>query len=165
MKRGGFAGAALLLVDISKVKLLKGNSTSKTNRKWALGWLTEGSGVCVCVCVPGVCYSLKISFSTERVRDPPVCLYWSCSASLAKSRHFFFFCFVNKKNCVRVSGSDRLHFLTWQLHTWLSFWAPWSWPDWFQWWSTWFLRWKNERHKTYCRENPDKHNYVMVLGK
>lgn len=53
MKRGGFARAALLLVDISKVKLLKGNSTSKTNRKWAPGWLTDGSGVGVCV--PGVC--------------------------------------------------------------------------------------------------------------
>lgn len=49
MKREGFARAALLLVDISKVKLLKGNSTSKTNRKRALGWLTDGSGVCVCV--------------------------------------------------------------------------------------------------------------------
>lgn len=49
MKREGFARAALLLVDISKVKLLKGNSTSKTNRKRAHGWLTDGSGVCVCV--------------------------------------------------------------------------------------------------------------------
>lgn len=55
MKREGFARAALLLVDISKVKLLKGNSTSKTNRKRALGWLTDGSGVCVYA--PRVCVS------------------------------------------------------------------------------------------------------------
>lgn len=34
-----------MLVDISKVKLLKGNSTSKTNRKWSLGSLADRSGL------------------------------------------------------------------------------------------------------------------------
>ena len=68
-----------MLVDISKVKLLKGNSTSKTNRKWALGWLTDGSGVYVCV--PGVCvsvcvYFLKIIFfHRERGRGRHLCVY------------------------------------------------------------------------------------------
>jgi len=79
-----------LLVDISKVKLLKGNSTSKTNRKWALGWLTGGSGVCAAVCVPGVCATSENQFfhsggdsgETVRERETPVCLYWSHSTHL-----------------------------------------------------------------------------------
>lgn len=111
MKRGGFARAALLLVDISKVKLLKGNSTSKTNRKWALGWLTDGSGVCVCV--PGVCTSSENHFfhkkgerETERDNWRDTCV--SILVSLAKSSHCFL-CFVNK-NCVRLSRFRPLTF-------------------------------------------------------
>lgn len=137
VKWGGFARATLLLVDISKVKLLKGNSTSKTNRKWALGWLTDGSGVCACVCSPRVCvcvHCLKIIFPWEGKRERrthtcvsilvPLCL--TCQV-----KSLLFLCFVNK-NCVQVSGSKHLHLQTWQLHTWLSFWAPWWWQDWFQ---------------------------------
>lgn len=82
VKWGGFARATLLLVDISKVKLLKGNSTSKTNRKWALGWLTDGSGVCACVCSPRVCVCVctlsKNHFSLrgeEGETDTHLCLY------------------------------------------------------------------------------------------
>lgn len=146
VKRGGFAGATLLLVDISKVKLLKGNSTSKTNRKWALGWLTDGSGVCVCVCVaPCVCflpcecvYSLGISVPRESAEtDAHLCVYIGLTLPHLPSRVTAFLVLSikkqkNKKLCAGVWESRRLHFLTWPLHTWLSFWAPWWWPDWFR---------------------------------
>lgn len=101
---GGFDTVALLLVDISKVKLLKGNSTSKTNRKWALGWLTGRSGVGVCV--PGVCIWV---FSAR--------LQWSHCLTCQVAALFGF----DNTTRVQVFECNHLRFLTWQIHTWLSF--------------------------------------------
>lgn len=82
-ERGGFATATLLLVDISKVKLLKGNSTSKTNRKWAFGELTDGSGVCVIVLRACASSENQLSPSGRQWRDRPTreCLHRSHSGS------------------------------------------------------------------------------------
>lgn len=56
----------LLLVDISKVNLLNGDSPSKTHtHKQALGWLITGSGVCVCVCAR-ICVIVRVCNQHQR---------------------------------------------------------------------------------------------------
>lgn len=172
MKRGGFARATLLLVDISKVKLLKGNSTSKTNRKWALGWLTDGSGVCVCVCFPWVCVSSENHFSLRggewRDIHTPVCLYWSHSVSLAKSGHCFSFVLSIKTVCRCLNPSTYIFWLGSSIlgsHFGLLDGGQIGSSNGQRGSSTKKKKKRDKRdNEKYCGGNQDKHNYAIVGG-